>query len=117
MDTNPYNTTLAWGYYLDTWDGLTNCSMSSTGTAFANPLASVRMFWRDSDGAVGLQLTSAGGDITIDDAANWQYTVNPITQFPLAVGVWRWSIEFTDSAGRVKTYWAGTREIKSDPTY
>lgn len=97
--------------YLDTWDGLTNCSFSSDGTAFASPLTLVRMFFRDDDNNVGLELSSANSTITIDDANNWQFTVNQIESITLAVGFWSWVIRTTDDQGVVKTRISGTIQI------
>jgi hypothetical protein len=74
------------------------------------------MFFRDEDNAVGLELTSANSTITISDAANWEFTVNPVTPMTLAVGNWYWSIETTDSANIVKTRVFGTIEITQDAT-
>jgi hypothetical protein len=101
--------------YGDTWDGLTNGAFESTGTAFASPLTGVRMYWRDADDVLGLELDETSG-ITIDNAASWQYTVDPIERFPLAVGTWYWSLEFTDSTGRRKTRWIGDISVTKDAT-
>lgn len=94
-----------------TWDGLTECSFTSDGTAFSDTLTAVRMVFQDDDGTAQLTLTTANGTITIDDAAAWEFTVNEITSFPLSAGVYSWFIETTDSAGRVKAYVNGTIEV------
>jgi hypothetical protein len=99
----------------DTWDGLTNCAFTSNGSAFSSPLTGVRMYFRDGDEVIGLELDQTSG-ITITSAASWQYQVNPISRFPLAVGLWYWSLEFTDTAGRRKTYWTGHIEVTKDAT-
>lgn len=91
----------------DTWDGLTNCRFSSTGSAFGSTLSKVRMDFKSSDGTTGLQLTSVGsGGITIDSAADWTFTVSPVV-ITMAAGVWSFDIETTDSAGVIKTRVAG----------
>lgn len=100
--------------YGDTWDGFT-VAFSSTGTAFGSPLASVRMFFKDSSGNLGMSLTSASG-ITITDAAAWEFTIDEITPMALAIGSWNWSIETTDDDGKIKTRLAGTLIVSSDPT-
>ena len=74
------------------------------------------MFFRDDDNAVGLELSSANSTITIDDAAAWEFTVNPVSPMTLAIGQWYWSIETTDSAGKIKTRVFGTFEILQDAT-
>lgn len=102
--------------YLDTWDGLPNCSFTSTGNAFASPLALVRMFFRDENNEVGLELSSANSRIVINNANSWQFTINPVSPMNLAIGQWYWSIETTDSQGIIKTRVFGTIEITRDAT-
>jgi len=99
-----------------TWDGLT-VSLSSDGTTFADPLASVKMVFK-LDGTTSLTLTSAGGDITIDDAAAWEFTVDPISRLTLTAGVHSWAIETTSDAtpASVKDYMVGTLTVKADST-
>ena len=110
------NVLLAPCVYKDTWDGLSNVSFSSDGSAFASSLALVRMFFRDENNVVGLELSSANNTITIDDANAWRFTVNPVSPMLLAVGNWYWSIETTDSAGVIKTRVFGTISILNDAT-
>jgi hypothetical protein len=102
--------------YLDTWDGLSNCSFSSDGTAFASSLTLVRMFFRDEENAVGLELSSANSTITIDNAADWHFTIAPVSPMTLTPGNWYWSIETTDYDGTIKTRVFGTIEILNDAT-
>ena len=102
--------------YLDTWDGLSNCSFSSDGTAFASSLTLVRMFFRDEENVVGLELSSANSTITIDNANSWDFTVAPVSPMTLAPGNWYWSIETTDSESVIKTRVFGTLEIINDAT-
>jgi len=101
--------------YLDTWDGLTGCSFTSDGTAFASPLSRVRMYFMDANGSVGKQCDSEDETITITDAAAWEFDVAPFLM-QLAAGEWQWSIETTDSSGDVKTRVTGTIRILSDAT-
>ena len=93
----------------DSWSGLTH-TCSSTGTAFADTLADVTMVFKTPAGVAGLTLTN-DTDITIDDATAWSFTVEPILEFPLAVGLWLWSITCTDSAGVIKTRMSGTKRV------
>lgn len=102
--------------YGDTWDGLTDCSLTSTGSAFSSDLALVRMYFRDADSNLGLQLTSDDSTITISDASAWAFDINPIENFPLAVGIWYWSIECTDVNDVRKTYVSGSIEVLDDAT-
>jgi len=112
----PNNITLPPVVYKDTWSGLTNCSFSLDGRVFDDNLSSVRMFFKDEQGNVGLELTTANNKITIDDANAWQFTNNPVSPSLLAVGNWYWSIETTDSAGVIKTRVFGTISILNDAT-
>lgn len=114
--SSPAYITLSPVVYKDTWDGLTNCSFTSDGTAFADPLSTVRMHFRDADGVVGLQLTTPATGITITNAASWQFSVNPITSITLTEGPWYWSIEATDTTGRIKTYVSGVLPVILDAT-
>lgn len=98
----------------DTWDGFT-VALSSDGNALDSDLSSVRMFFRDENGTVGLSLTNGSG-ITITDANAWEFTVDEIARFPLAVGQWYWSIESTNADNKRKTRIAGTIEVLDDAT-
>ena len=90
----------------DTWDGIT-VALSSTGTAFAQPLALAEMIFVDLEGAVGLSISSATAAVVINNAATWNVTVAPRT-VTLADGFWHWSFRTTDSAGTIKTRLSGT---------
>jgi hypothetical protein len=97
--------------YGATWNGLPGCTMSTTGTALDDNLSSVTMTFTDTDGNVGLLLTSAAGDITIDDANAWSYSVDPVSPITLAVGTWSWVLKFTDAAGAIRKWLVGTLKI------
>lgn len=100
----------------DTWDGLTDCSFSSTGSAFGSTLSKVRMNFKQADGTTGLQLTTVGsGGIVIDDATAWEFTVSPVV-ITMAAGVWSFDIETTDSAGIIKTRLGGILTVVSTST-
>lgn len=100
----------------DTWPGLSECKFQSDGDAFSLNLSSIRMHFRDSDNVVVRQLTSTNGGITIESAANWQFTVNPITTLTFNADTYYWSIETTDANGTIKTYVTGTLEVLVDAT-
>lgn len=98
----------------DTWDGI-SVTLSSSGTALADSLTSVRMIFHEAAADTDtLTLTSTGGDISITSTAGWEFTVDPITPFPLDPGTQYWNIETTDSAGSIKTYLVGTIQILND---
>ena len=101
----------------DTWDGIPSASLSSTGTAFNNPLSSVRMsFWAAGASASSLDLNSSDSKITIADADAWEFEVLPVSPMTLTAGHYSWQIQTTDSADRIKTYLQGVIEITSDQT-
>ena len=103
---------LAPEFITDTWDGISEASLSSDGTAFANPLETITMTFKDADGTTGLTLSSEdANEITIEDANAWQFTVLPQNPLGLAAGTWSWRMQFTDSEGRAKTYLTGSLTI------
>ena len=115
--SQPIQITLKPIVYGDTWLGMT-LSMSSTGNAFATPLDSVRMHFRDGNGEVGLSLGTDDDTITVvaSDSGTWSILVSPIERFPLAVGTWYWSIETTSDSNVRKTRYAGTKPVIDDAT-
>lgn len=100
----------------DTWGGLTDCRFTSNGNAFSSNLANVRMHFRDSENVLIREMTSTNGGVTIDNASNWQFTVNPITSLTFNPGTYYWSIETTDLNGKIKTYVSGTLQVIHDAT-
>ena len=99
----------------DTWDGLSDCQFSSDGSAFASPLALVRMTFKDSGGSVRLTLSSANADeIEITDASGWMFDILPRV-LTMAEGAYSWGIETTDDQDVVKTRVVGTIQILQDP--
>jgi hypothetical protein len=94
----------------NTWDGISAGSLSSTGTAFADTLASIEMIFQDSTGIV-LTLSSGAGTITISDASAWTFVVLPILSLSLSPGNYSWEIKTTDSAGSKKSYFRGTLPV------
>lgn len=101
----------------DTWGGLPSVTVSNR-VAPGN-LASVKMAFKQNPKSVSpmLELTSADGDITISDAANWVFTVNP-GRYELPVGQYVWQIETSDdsSPAYVETLIEGTGEVLADYT-
>jgi hypothetical protein len=93
----------------ETWGGLPDCSVSSTGPFCDSPLASVVMIWKNSEGTAVLTRTSAmAGQITITNAANWQFDVEPITAWALSAGNYSWIMTLTDSSGNIRKRIGGT---------
>lgn len=101
----------------DTWNGIPSVTVQ-------NPLApgnldSVKMGFKVSpqNGAPALELTSANGDITITDAANWVFTVNP-GRYDLPVGKYIWQIETADdsSPAYIQTILEGATEVLNNVT-
>lgn len=101
----------------DTFAGIPEMSVTVNGDPPTVALASVRMQFRTSADAASasLALTSSGGDITINSAANWNITVEPF-EITLAAANYVYDIEFTDTGGTVRTYVTGTWAIASDVT-
>jgi len=101
----------------DTLDAI-NFSAARTPTAF-DDLASVEVEFRPSSTnncGVSLELTSAGGQITITDAAAWEFTINEIEELDLEPGYYVCSFRFTDVSGRRKNYLRGNITILQPET-
>ena len=92
-----------------TWDGLSNFSFSSDGTAFGADLTNVSMIWYDSNDAVALTLTEADG-ITISDANAWEFDIDS-RLITLAKGSYYWKLKTTDADDVVKIRLQGTIDI------
>lgn len=101
----------------DTWNGLSSISIQNR--LAPGDLESVKMGFKVSktNTVPALELTSANGDITITDAVNWVFTVNP-GRYNLPVGSYVWQIEASDdsSPAYVQTYLEGTCEVLSNYT-
>jgi hypothetical protein len=65
--------------------------------------------------AASKALTSVGGDITINDAATWEFTVEPFAM-DLDAGNYVYDVETTDAAGTVRTYLSGSVVVARDVT-
>ena len=101
----------------DTYDGFSITGITIDGANPSNTLASVRLQFRTAPDATtaALELTSAAADITIDDSATWAITIEAFT-ISLAAGRYYYDIEFTDSAGLIRTYVAGSWRVDQDVT-
>lgn len=101
----------------DTWDGLSDCTFKSTGTAFASTLASVSIKFLSSDGATEYERTSGDGQITITNSAPnaWAFDIEPF-DMTYAADTWSFAIQTVDSAGIKKTRITGTLPVTSEPS-
>lgn len=101
----------------DTFDGIALTSVTVDGANPASALAATRIHFRTAPDSTttSLELTSADGEITIGTAATWACTVEPFT-ITLAVGTYYYDWEFTDVAGNVRTYLAGSWRITQNIT-
>lgn len=101
----------------DTWNGLSSVAIQNP--LAPGDLASVKMGFKASptNTVPALELTSANGDITITDAANWTFTVNS-GQYKLPVGNYIWQIEASDDSdpAYVQTYLQGTGVVLANYT-
>lgn len=106
-------------YYGSTWGGITEGSLTSTGTTFDANLVSLRMQFRKADeidAEVGLTLSTEEGTITILDANAWTFEVPPISRLTLEPGTWYWSIYTIDADNIRETYFKGTLTVLNTPT-
>lgn len=101
----------------DTWNGFPSITVSNR-VAPGN-LASVKMAFKLNPKSVmpTLELTSGNSDITITDASNWVFTINP-GRYELPIGQYVWQIETTDtsSPAYVETLIEGIGEVLSNYT-
>lgn len=101
----------------DTWNGFPSITVSNR--VAPGDLASVKMSFKLNPKSTTptLELTSANADITITDAVNWVFTVNP-GRYSLPVGNYVWQIETEDdsSPSYVETLLEGTGQVLSNYT-
>lgn len=102
----------------DTWNGFPSITVSNR-VAPGN-LASVKMAFKLNPKSVmpTLELTSGNSDITITDASNWVFTINP-GRYELPIGQYVWQIETTDDSNPnayVETLIEGIGEVLSNYT-
>lgn len=103
----------------DTWSGFGPVTFTVDGSEPSNAIASVRLQFRTRDQIGGsdyaAQLTSAGGDITIDDADAWQITI-PAQVLDLDPATYWYDVEITDNAGGIYSWLEGKLSVKPDIT-
>jgi len=101
----------------DTWDGFTISGVTVNSANPANTLSNVAIQFRTAPGAstVALELNTTTSGITINNATTWNCTVNSMT-VSLDPDTYWWDMQFTDSAGKIKTYLEGKWPIVRDVT-
>lgn len=92
----------------DTFPAFSITGVTVNGSAPTSNLSSVRIDFRTSPTATtaSKSLSSGAGDITIDDAAAWAFTIEEFTN-DLAAGTYCQDIETTAVDGTIRTYSAG----------
>lgn len=105
----------------DTWEGMVIGPITINEAAPTYPVVSCRIQFRlASTKALGYELNNdpgAGeGNITIDDADTWEFTV-PAQFLVMDAGDYEWDFETIDSAGRKRTFYSGTISIIQDNTH
>jgi hypothetical protein len=102
----------------DTWAGIPALTVRVNNAAPASALALVRIQIRrrhdDADALVSLH-SGSGGGISIDDAAAWEVSVARRV-LDLPAGRYVHDVEFTDAAGEVRTYLAGSLSVGKQVT-
>ena len=101
----------------DTWNGLPSVTIENP--LAPGDLAAVKMAFKPTaiTAEPALELTTADNQITISDAANWSFTVNP-GQYDLIPGTYVWQIEVTDDSNPayVQTIIHGSGEVLNNYT-
>lgn len=105
----------------DEWDGIIGLSIKTgpDGGPFVAPespltLVTMRFKKEGSEGSPVVELSSdVAGQITITNAAEWEFTVLPQIIPELKAGMWAWQIRLKNSStsGKPQTYFADTLEV------
>lgn len=103
----------------DHFAGVASISITEDGSPPASALSSARIHFRPSSsghrGDPVLELSTAGGGISITSAANWSMQI-PQQTLALPAGVFYYDLECTDGAGVVTTFLKGTLTVNDDVT-
>lgn len=100
----------------DTWEGITVGPVLINGIAVGADAVTCRMSFRSkNDRSLGQTLTTTNSDITIEDAATWEFTVEP-TVLTMDAGSYGWDFEVTDSSGVIRTLYKGSFNLIQDVT-
>lgn len=101
----------------DTWNGFQSVVIQNPTAP--GDLDSVKMGFKvtPTNTTPALELTTGNGDITITDAANWTFKVNP-GKYTLPVGKYIWQLECTDDSNPayIQTVLEGTAEVLNNYT-
>ena len=100
----------------DTWDGIPRVAIMINGVPPVSPLAIIRMRFTLADSAddTVIEISLAGGGITLVSAANWIFTIPPQAMPGLTVGRWSWHIETISASNIKKTYLQGDQIVLPD---
>ncbi len=102
----------------DTWGGIPAIAITVSGSPPSADVASARMQFRPTESSSDtlLELSSAGGTISITSANNWTFVV-PAQALALAAGDYTWGLQTTDISGVVQTYLEGTQLVLPKAVY
>jgi len=92
----------------DHFDGIPTVTITVNGAPPASAMTLVTMRFKKKDFPNGtpVELSSADAEITIESAANWEFSVPEQAIAGLTDGTWTWRISVTDAEGVKKTYLA-----------
>lgn len=101
----------------DSWSGIDpiTVTMADTGDPPANDAVLAEMIFKlkQEDPTPLVKITSAdAAQITINSAANWNFTVEPQTLNLSPGATYVWGFRVTDSTGYKLTYFQGTIDVK-----
>lgn len=91
----------------DRWKGIPALSITVGGAIPASPISVVTLRFRRSGEAAGtvVELVSPT-NITLTNAANWQFAIPPQAVAALTAGTWEWQLRITAVDGAKDTYLA-----------
>lgn len=110
-------------YKRDTWDGITitmttstDGGVTSTPMDLNNTTITMQIKINATDDSPVLQLSTTDNTVTITDATNGVFKINPIN-ISLDAGMYYYDIQFNFAASnKIKTYMFGTFNVTQDVT-
>ena len=102
----------------DDFDGFTVTGVTVNGANPPNALSAASIHFRTSPDATGdpaLAINSTSGGITISNVTTWNCVVNSF-RVGLTPALYYYDMQFTDSAGKIKTYLQGQWPVYRDVT-
>lgn len=93
----------------NTWPGVVSIAISP---APANNVSTARFAIKEKPNSPynKVELSSGAGEVTITDAANWEFAI-PAQSLDLPASQYVWQFETTDTAGTVQTYLEGSMTV------